>query len=130
MSSNYSCGSNFEDIERIESSVLMKIFCCLNICCSSPIEIPSNHERLCYHCGGDINFAEDDEYANKYPICNRCLSENKHVHPVAFRKRKKPNFFIKFSFIIIIYLLLSFVFIPIELHSVLFVHFLSMWPTF
>ena len=83
-----SCGSNFEDIERVESSVLMKILSSN----SSPIEIPyysTNHERLCYHCGGDSNFAEGDEYANKYPICNQCLSENKH--PVDSRKRKRPT---------------------------------------
>ena len=49
----YSCGSNFVDIECAETSVLQKVFCRLNLTSSSPIEIPyysTRHEPLCFYC--------------------------------------------------------------------------------
>ena len=86
----FSCGSSFEDIDCGESSMLKKVFCRLNLNCSSPIEIPyyiSNHETLCYYCGVDNDFASGDLFSDKYPICMHCLSDNKK--PVGSRKRKK-----------------------------------------
>ena len=84
----YSCGSNFVDIECAETSVLQKVFCRLNLTCSSPIEIPyysTRHEPLCFYCGSEKDLAESE--VGKHPICNLCLSENKK--PTASRKRKK-----------------------------------------
>ena len=79
----------------------------MNLNCASPIEIPyynTNYEPLCYYYGSlDVLNEDSEEFHERYPVCQQCLSDKKPV--LARRKHSAASSasttcFIFFPFIV------------------------------
>ena len=88
----YSCGSVFQNIEQVSSSLLLtKVYVKGNLICNTPVEIPyysAKNADICYHCGGETDLIVKEGF---YPTCQLCQGQGKKMVPCRTRKNYGPK---------------------------------------